>query len=167
MHKHEVSREGCDYALAMFSPSWDSIASVVQTPVVKLIIAALLGLWQTFRDDHVVTLGLLVVLVLIDMGLGVWAAVKTKTFKSGKFRNTALKLFAYVIVVAVLHVLGYAYEDVESLSLDQGALLYFSATEVLSVFENLRIVTGVSLPTVLLGRIGKIVKFLKKEDKGA
>ena len=146
------------YLHQIFQPGIDTVSQAGHRLLEKVIVGGLMMVIMSFVQDNVVPLIILVVFTILDWLTGVAAALKTKTFTSDKFRNMAVKVFAYTIIIVVLHLLGEMSVLVGKLDLDLGATLYFAATEVLSIGEHVTVISGVSIPGWIAALINKILR---------
>lgn len=151
------------YIKAFWQPIINGLQGLTEHPIVKTIIAGLLYVLSTFVHEDAIKILILLSLVLVDMGTGIWVALKTKTFTSTKFRNGIIKLLFYCIMIGAFHALGQISLVFAALTLDTLCLVYLAATEVVSIIENSSKVLGISIPTWLLS---KVKGFLKTGDSG-
>lgn len=146
------------YTAQLWAPTKQVFAQLSEAPVIKLLLATLVALHDTFIQEHTEGVLALVLLVVLDQASGVMCAVKKKQFTSHKFRNGLVKLFTYMVLISALHVTGEV-SGVEALSgLDKLAIAWLIVTETLSIAENFQCATGIRIPTWLrqvLSREGK------------
>jgi phage-related holin len=124
---------------------------------VKAVIATVLSLAQVFLADHLIPLLILLALVAADAVTGIARAMQSGTFKSSKFRHTGIKLFCYVTMIGSTHLVSLLSVEVAGWHLDRWLTTYFAVTELLSIGENVEDLTGIKLPTRLLGLLRKIL----------
>jgi phage-related holin len=105
--------------------------------------SALLALFGAWREAY----SALMILMLLDLVVGVWAAIRTQTISAKVAREkTIVKVAGYAIVV----IAAYQVErTLQSASIGFGsdytlgvALIYLVATEFLSVIQNVEKLTG-------------------------
>lgn len=149
------------YLAHIFQPGIDTVSKIGHNFIQKVIVGGLMAIATSFVQTNLFPLLLLIGFTIIDWLTGIAGALKQKKFTSSKFRNTGVKIFAYIVIVVVLHVLGDMSELIGKLNLDTGATLYFAATEVLSIGENVTVISGVSIPGWITVLINKI---LRKSD---
>jgi len=115
---------------------------------------ALLASIGFFIHNNLMGLAVLVGLVLVDQFTGVWSSLKDKTFDSFEFRNGLIKLLFYIIIIGSFHSLNYLSPTIfEFLKLDSGALIWLSATEVISIVENSCSLLNLPFPSWILDKL--------------
>lgn len=150
------------YLQHVFQPGIDTLTHMGDHFIQKIIVSGLMVIVMAFVQDNLIPLVILIFFTVVDWLAGIAAALKSRQFTSSKFRHTAVKIFAYTLIIVMLHLLGELSALVGKLNLDLGATLYFAATEVLSIGENVTLISGVSIPGWIAVLINKI---LKKGDK--
>ncbi len=138
-----------------------AFSSLFDYPVFKSAFTLLIAVISYVIHDNIIGVGVLVGLVIIDQLSGVWVALKENKFSSGAFRNGIVKLLFYLIIVGAFHSLSKVNPLLfDWMHLDDGALAYLSATEVISIVENSSAILGLPFPSGLLGKL----KILSKTD---
>lgn len=110
--------------------------------------------------DIVPALVSVLVLVTVDFGTGIWAALKNKVkIESHKMRKTAYKLLAYLTLI----VLGAIIDGGIGFNLNLGTLVagYCALVESASIVENFGKITGHDAFEKLRDMIGKKSESIK------
>lgn len=147
-----------EYLEHLLVPVKRAFTVLTQHPVVKLAVAGALAVANTFVNDHLEGVMVLLALVFMDQITGVLSALKDHVFCSSKFRHGIVKLMMYFLLILTFHLAGNVIEIDAAKSLDRLAILYLIATEALSIIENVQCVTGMRLPkwmSELLKSVGK------------
>lgn len=102
-------------------------------------------------------------LVLIDLILGVWAAISRKEkVTSQGLKRTVTKTLVYQLAVIVAHIID------TQLVPGMGVLKIVSGliavTEVKSIFENLHTITGIDFWSAALHKLNTHLKYLPKDE---
>ena len=145
-------------------PAVNVFTQLPKQTVGKLAMVTLLQIAQAFVSDHLVPVSILCLLIFIDWLFGLSAAVVHKTFTSTGFRKTAVKLGAYVLLIATLHIAGFVSPIINVLALDSLMVLYLVATELISVSENFTLLTGISIPSWLKTKLKGVTGSTDKKD---
>jgi phage-related holin len=94
------------------------------------------------------------VLILIDLLLGIWAAYKrNETITSAGIRRTITKIFVYEIAIFVAFLLQ-TYLIGETIPLVKIVAGCIGVTEALSIFENLNEINGANIFKKVLSLLG-------------
>ncbi len=94
------------------------------------------------------------VLILADLATGVFAAFKRKEpITSAGFQRTLIKTFVYLSAI-MLGFLAETYLTGDLLPVSKIITSYIGFTEILSILENLNSISGGSLLTALITKLG-------------
>lgn len=116
------------------------------------IAVALLGI---FAPVHGAVLACLA-LILLDLATGILAAAKTKQpITSAGLRRSITKLFVYEMAILISFVAQH-YLLTDALPLLGIVTSYIGLTELLSVFENLNLLSGQNLLAVLIKKLNSV-----------
>jgi phage-related holin len=134
----------------VLQPSQYIIQKIMADINIKAIIAALTTFVTYVVFEDIIAIVVLLSFVMMDWLTGVWAAVKTHTFTSSKFRATIIKVLIYMIIIAMFHSLEKITFLFTYLKLDVMAASYLACTEVISILENLTRISKIHLPDWVL-----------------
>jgi toxin secretion/phage lysis holin len=109
-------------------------------------------------DQQIILLGV-VVLTIVDFVTGILAAKKEgKTIESRIMVKSAVKLFVYTMMVITTHLIDVAFGLITTaVSLEKATLLFLTATEGFSIFENVTS-SGIRVPNAVVAKINNIAK---------
>ena len=129
--------------------------------LVSLIYAA----WGYLIGGYEMAYISLIILALLDLGSGVWAAIRLNELSSKKGRGkTLVKFGAYAIIAIAARAFDHAAlgtnTDVLGASMTKAAFIYLAGTEFMSIVENLgRVGVQIQIPL-----IEKLKEFLKPKQ---
>lgn len=143
----------------------DFIISSIEMKVLELGSNLKLKFLLTFPilllTDVILLVYAFLVLVLIDTFTGILYAMKTRTFRSSRVKDSLFKIFLYFLVIIVSRLLEYIISPIiETTIITQLVILIIALTEFSSILENL-IALGVPLPKKKI--IYTIVSILRYE----
>lgn len=112
------------------------------------LLAIALAFWVTLEPIHTI-LYVVFALVLGDLITGIWKSVRLKQpFTSNRLRDTPVKLVPYLIVIlagfGLDHVVG-----LEGLFFTRAFSVLIAGTEVISITENMRDITGLDFAAII------------------
>lgn len=126
-------------------------------PFIKGVIAFLIYIISLIYSNPT-AIYVLVFLIIADTVTGISAAiVRHEKISSRKFRNSAIKLFFYSLLIAVLYQLEKVALLFEVIQLDNLMISYLAVTEALSILENTTTVTNLKYPSWLTGVLTKYI----------
>lgn len=101
-------------------------------------------------------LGATLALVVLDFGLGLWAAKKAGTpITSNRMRDTVGKLLGYELAIAVGFIAEH-YLTGDKLPIADIANTYVALTECTSCLENLNVITGKDLLGTIITKLNSL-----------
>lgn len=105
------------------------------------LIAGLISILSGFVIGIVPMIGVVCVLVLVDLGTGIWAAIKTnERIESKKMRKTTYKLLAYFTIIVLCHSIDVFITSAFKLAVFTSS--FIALNELYSVIENYSRITG-------------------------
>jgi phage-related holin len=134
----------------VLQPSQYIIQKIMADLNIKSIIAATTTFVTYVIFEDTVAIGVLLGFIMLDWITGVWAAIKTHTFTSSRFRATVIKVLIYMIIIAMFHSLERITFIFTYLKLDVMAASYLACTEVISILENFTRISRIHLPDWVL-----------------
>lgn len=162
VHEYEITT--MNYLKTFSLPIYNSMNSILEFKWFKTIITCIISFVSFFIHSNVLGVGVLVGLVIIDQIIGVYIALKNRTFTSSSFRNGLIKLLLYLIIVSVFHLLSYVNPVFNFLGLDTAAITWLALTEVISIVENSCIILNLPFPSGILDKL-RVFSVQRKKDK--
>ena len=148
----------------IIQPTQNVFHKIVSDVELKAIIASISTFITYVVFEDTVAIGVLFGFVFIDWITGCWAALKTHTFSSSKFRATIIKLLIYFMIVALFHSLermGFVFQYLKT---DVLAATFLACTEIISILENFTRISKIRLPDWIIKRL-KVFQTTGKFDK--
>ena len=136
----------------------------INTGLLQKVIVAIL-LWPvTLLAPVIGGVSALFALVLIDLTLGIWKAIKLSNFSSVRLRTGFRKITLYLIIIIAIRNTELLFPIKETTYLADLIILILGLTELTSILETVTIL-GINIPSPLLQFFKKqvdIEKIIKK-----
>lgn len=142
----------------LVDPLRDATAAIGRDAVLKGMLSGLMTGVSYFLGNHYIGVATLVALIVIDQIFGTMVAFRQEKFQSAKFRAGLIKVLVYTLLVVAFHLLEQLHPLIASINVDRYALIYLAMTEAISIVENARELTGISLPKWIVELIRSLGK---------
>ena len=122
------------------------------TKAKEIALGLLATAWAVITPIHIF-LYIVIGLVFLDLVTGVWKAVRLGQFSSHKMRDTPIKLVPYLLVILAGFGLDNIVGDTQGLYFARAFALLIGGTEVTSLAENMRDITGLDFAAIVRDKL--------------
>lgn len=149
--------------LVLIQPSVEMAQHLLSNATIKFILATIVYIVSLIYDNQLAAF-VMIFLIITDSVTGIGASLtRGEKLQSRKLRKTAIKLFFYALLVAVMFQLENIHFIFKWLQLDNLMISYLAATEAFSNVENICTITKLKYPTWISDKLSSFIETGKFE----